>query len=61
MTKEYQFIGFDAAGTPRVWGVGPTADVAETECSRAIREYVRRRRDTGPASHWTMKNEAECE
>ena len=53
MAKEYRVTGFDQYGLPRVYGVGPTLDVAETEAVTAAREYVARRRDTGPLHRWT--------
>lgn len=50
-----RFIGKDANGVPRVYGDGPTADIAETECRQAAAEYVRRRPDTGPLDSWTIE------
>ena len=39
------YIGFDGNGIQRVWGEHENADVAETECRRAMLEYCQRRRD----------------
>ena len=54
MTTEAKFIGLDAYAVPRVYGVGQTAEIAETECWEAAKEYVVRRPDTGPLSEWTV-------
>ncbi len=51
----YQYIGKDANELPRCYGNGPTADAAETECRKAIIEYIGRRPDTGPISSWTLE------
>lgn len=50
----HEYVGKDASGLPRCYGTGPTPDVAETECRKAIQEYVSRRPDTGPVSSWTL-------
>ena len=54
---ETRYIGTDAYATPRVFGCGLTAELAETECWEAAREYVARRPDTGPLSEWTVDKE----
>ena len=48
-------VGIDGNGIERVFGEGPNFDVAETECRKAIKEYVTRRPDTGPISKWKME------
>lgn len=53
--SDYRFVGLDAHGVIRVYGDGPTSDVAETECKKAALEYVGRRRDTGPLDRWTFE------
>ncbi len=50
-----EFIGKDGNGIPRVWGAGPSPDIAETECRIKILEYVSERPDTGPVSSWTVE------
>ncbi len=50
-----QMTGYDANGIRRVWGEGPTLDIAETRCKDAALDYVQRRRDTGPLSAWTFR------
>lgn len=44
-------IGFDSAGHRRVFGV------SEEDARIAAGEYVRRRPDTGPLSHWWFKED----
>lgn len=56
MAQVWQVIGKDGRGVPRVFGEGPSFDVAESRCAMAVREYVARRRDTGPADSWTMES-----
>ena len=51
----HEYTGHDGNGIPRCFGSGPTPDVAETECRKAIVEYVDRRPDTGPVSCWTLE------
>lgn len=53
--KRHWYDGLDPKGFPRVYGVGPTNDVAETECSEAIIEYLLRRPDMGPVDRWQMR------
>lgn len=55
MTKTHEMHGIDANGIPRVYGTGPTRDVAETECRQAVIEYVRRRPETGPVAAWRVE------
>lgn len=55
MAETYEFVGKDANGIPRVFGAGPNADIAETDCVEAAREYVRRRPETGPLENWTFE------
>jgi hypothetical protein len=56
MAKDtYRYYGRDPSGYARVWGDGPTPDVAETECCKAVREYVARRPDMGPVANWTVE------
>ena len=50
----HEYAGVDRTGLPRCYGTGPTADVAETECWKAIVEYISRRPDTGPVGRWTL-------
>ncbi len=50
-----QMAGYDANGVRRVWGEGPTLDIAETRCKEAALDYLRHRRDTGPLSAWTFR------
>ena len=50
-----RYIGADKNGIPRVWGEAKQADVAYTECLRAVAEYVKRRPDTAPASDWLIE------
>lgn len=52
-----RYIGTDRSGIPRVYGEAKQADVAYTECTRAVLEYVRRRPDTGPASSWLIETD----
>ena len=40
-----RFIAKDVNGVPRVWGEGPTAEIAESRCIDTLREYVQGRRD----------------
>jgi hypothetical protein len=54
-----RYIGCDKAGIARVYGEAKQADVAYTECLRAVREYVRRRPDTGPVSDWLIEPEGQ--
>lgn len=54
---EIRFVGTDAYAVPRVFGFGPTAELAETECWEAAKEYVARRPDAGPLSEWTVDKE----
>lgn len=51
---QHEFIGRDAHGVPRVWGTGPTLDIAETRCREEAFDYLRRRPDTGPLAGWTF-------
>jgi hypothetical protein len=51
----HEFVGKDANGIPRVYGNGPTPDVAESECRKAMMEYVGRRPDTGPLDKWSLE------
>lgn len=37
----FQMNAVDKDGIPRVFGHGPTLDIAETECRRAIVEYCK--------------------
>lgn len=53
-----RYIGADKNGIPRVYGEAKQADVAYTECAQAVRGYVQRRPDTGPASSWIIEKEA---
>ena len=41
----FQMNGIDKNGVTRVYGRGPTLDLAETECRRAVVEYCQRRRE----------------
>ena len=50
--SEFIFHGFDANNIRRVWGEGPTRDIAETRAHNAALDYVRGRPDTGPLSRW---------
>ena len=54
MTPVVQCSGYDTNGIRRVFGLGETRNVAETECKRAILEYIRERPDTGPAAQWSV-------
>lgn len=47
-------IGFDPNGIARVYGENENTDIAETMYHEEAKEYVRRRRDTGPLSQWTF-------
>jgi hypothetical protein len=50
-----RYIGYDKSGIPRVYGEAKQPDVAYTECTRAVQEYVRRRPDTAPVSSWLIE------
>ena len=52
----YQCIGTDSRGIPRVYGEGPSRDVAESRCKDEARDYVGRRRDTGPLDLWQFQD-----
>ena len=52
----WQVIGKDGHGVPRVYGEGPSRDIAESRCWDEVRDYVARRRDTGPADAWTVED-----
>jgi hypothetical protein len=51
----WETIGYDGNGVPRVYGNGPTPDVAESRCMAESRDYVARRRDTGPLDAWRFE------
>lgn len=55
MTKIIIIIGRDRNKIPRVWGAGPTWDIAETRCHTAAVDYVRSRPDTGPLNSWEWR------
>jgi hypothetical protein len=46
--------GYDKNGIARVFGTGSSHDIAETRCYEAVRDYVKRRPDTGPLSGWSF-------
>jgi hypothetical protein len=48
-------VGYDPNGTRRVYGEGPSLDVAETRCMEEAIAYLRRRPDTGPLSRWLFR------
>lgn len=50
-----RYVGHDANGVPRVWGEGPTFEIAESRCKDEALTYLRRRPDTGPLAKWTFK------
>ncbi len=50
----FEWYGKDCNGIPRVWGTGPSHDIAETRARSMALEYVARRRDTGPLDLWTF-------
>jgi hypothetical protein len=50
-----QYVGYDKAGVPRVYGEAKQADVAFNECALAVVEYVKQRPDTGPVSSWLIE------
>ena len=52
----YRNIGTDSQGMPRVFGEGPSRDVAESRCRAEARDYVARRRDTGPLDAWQFQD-----
>lgn len=47
-----RFVGYDGNRARRVYGDGPSAEIAETEAMQAAKEYVAARPDTGPLSSW---------
>ena len=55
MQQVVRYIGVDRSGIQRVYGEAKQADVAYTECARAILEYVQHRPDTGPVSAWAIE------
>jgi hypothetical protein len=52
-----RFTGFDPNGIARVYAEHKNTDVAETMCHEEARDYVQRRRDTGPLSQWTFTHD----
>jgi hypothetical protein len=51
-----KFVGADAAGIPRVYGEASNPHLAYIQCVDAIKEYVKRRPDTGPTSAWLIES-----
>lgn len=50
-----RYTGFDGNGISRVYGEHESShEVAEARCMDAAKDYVARRRDTGPLSRWSF-------
>jgi len=54
MKMTHMFVGKDCNSIERVWGEGPTADIAETRCFDEAKVYIKERPDTGPLSRWSF-------
>lgn len=54
MDKAKEWVGKDRNGIPRVWGTGPSHDVAESQALAMARDYLKRRPDTGPLDLWSF-------
>lgn len=46
--------GYDPNNIRRVWGDGPSYEIAQTEAIEAAKEYIARRPDTGPIEDWSF-------
>ena len=55
ITEKCKCYGHDKNGVRRVFGLGPTNDIAETRCKEAAKDYVKDRPDTGPLSEWSFR------
>ena len=51
---EVDCTGYDKNGIARVLGTGSSHDIAETRCYEEVKDYVKRRPDTGPMSSWSL-------
>ncbi len=56
--SQSECYGYDPNGIRRVFGTGSTRDLAETRCREAAKDYVQRRRDTGPLDQWSFRYDA---
>ena len=48
----YKLVGYDKNGVRRVWAADYDQAMAAAKCQDEVRDYIKRRPDTGPYTAW---------